>query len=138
MAHQIKNVALAGASGSLGSCILQALVKTSHFNVTLLSRKAVNNVPSGVVVQVVDFESVSSLTVTLKGQDALIDATSAPDPSVAIRLIDAAVAAGVYRLIPSEFSADPTNTKTRSLAVFQGKAKALEHIQKLADDGKIT
>ncbi|RSL46383.1 hypothetical protein CEP51_015942 [Fusarium floridanum] len=138
MAHQIKNVALAGATGSLGSCILQALVKTGRFNVTLLSRKAINNFPSGVTVQVVDFESVSALTTALDGHDALIDATSAPDPSLAIRLIDAAVAAGVYRMIPPEFSADPSNTKTRSLAAFQGKVKTLEHIQKLADDGKIT
>ncbi|KAM0413598.1 hypothetical protein ACHAPT_013628 [Fusarium lateritium] len=138
MAHQIKNVALAGASGSLGSCILQALVRTGRFNVTVLARKAMDDVPSGAVVQVVDFESASALTAALKGQDALIDATSAPDPSVAIRLMDAAAAAGVYRMIPSEFSSDPANPKGRSLAPFQGKVKALEHIQKLADDGKIT
>ncbi|KAM6517710.1 hypothetical protein FSOLCH5_008677 [Fusarium solani] len=138
MAHQIKNVALAGASGSLGSCILQALVRTGRFNVTVLARKTMDDVPSGAVVQVVDFESASALTAALKGQDALIDATSAPDPSVAIRLMDAAAAAGVYRMIPSEFSSDPANPKGRSLAPFQGKVKALEHIQKLADDGKIT
>ncbi|KAL2689341.1 hypothetical protein Neosp_003394 [[Neocosmospora] mangrovei] len=138
MSRQIKNVALAGASGSLGSVILQTLVRTGRFNVTILSRRALSDVPSGVVVQVVDFESVSALTESLKGQDALVDATWASDSSLAVRLTDAAVAAGVYRIIPSEFGVDPANAKARSLAVFQGKAKALEHIQKLADDGKIT
>lgn len=160
MSRQIENVALAGvgnrldltcyfgfqheltytsqASGSLGSAILQTLVRTGRFKVTVLSRKALSDVPLGVAAQVVDFGSASVLTEALKGQDALIDATSAPDPSVAMRLTDAAVAAGVYRIIPSEFSLDPTNAKARGLAVFQGKAKALEHIQKLADDGRVT
>ncbi|WAO87061.1 NmrA domain-containing protein [Fusarium falciforme] len=138
MSRQIKNVALAGASGSLGSVILHTLVRTGGFNVTVLSRRALSDVPSGVAVQVVDFGSASALTEALKDQDALIDATSATDPSVAIRLTDAAVVARVYRMIPSEFGVDPANAKARGLAVFQGKAKALEHIQKLADDGKIT
>ncbi|KAM5527850.1 isoflavone reductase family protein [Fusarium oxysporum f. sp. phaseoli] len=138
MAHEIKNVALAGASGSLGSHILQALVKAGRFNVTILTRKVTDNLPSGTAVKVVDYESASDLVSALKGQDALVDATSVPDPSLAIRLIDAAVSAGVYRIIPSEFSSDPMNSKARSLPPFQGKAKVLEYIQKLADTGKIT
>ncbi|KAM0482185.1 hypothetical protein ACHAP7_004412 [Fusarium lateritium] len=138
MAHEIKNVALAGASGSLGSHILQALVKSGRFNVTILTRKATNNVPSGTAVKVVDYESASDLVAALRGQDALIDATSLPDPSLAIRLMDAAVSAGVYRIVPAEFSSDPANAKARSLPPFQGKAKALEYAQKLADTGVIT
>ncbi|KAG8354400.1 hypothetical protein FVEN_g7726 [Fusarium venenatum] len=138
MTHEIKNVAIAGASGSLGSHILQAVVKAGRFNVTILTRKVIDNVPSGTAVKVVDYESASDLASALKGQDALVDATSVPDPSLAIRLMDAAVSAGVYRIVPSEFSSDPTNCKGRSLPPFQGKAKALEYVQKLADTGKIT
>ncbi|KAH6968096.1 hypothetical protein DER45DRAFT_620610 [Fusarium avenaceum] len=138
MANKIKNVALAGASGSLGSHILRALNESGRFNVTILTRKAIKDTPTGTGVKVVDFESISDLTAALKGQDALVDATSVPDPSFAIRLMDAAAAAGVYRMIPSEFSSDPTNTQARSLPPFQGKAKALEHIQKLAEDKRIT
>ncbi|KAM5526734.1 isoflavone reductase family protein [Fusarium oxysporum f. sp. phaseoli] len=138
MAHEIKNVALAGASGSLGSHILRALNKSGRFNVTVLTRKTTKDVPTGTGVKVVDFESVSDLTAVLKGQYALVDATSVPDPSFAIRLMDAAAAAGVYRMIPAEFSSDPMNAKARGLPPFQGKAKALEHIQNLADDEKIT
>ncbi|KAM5515541.1 isoflavone reductase family protein [Fusarium oxysporum f. sp. phaseoli] len=138
MAHEIKNVALAGASGSLGSHILRALNKSGRFNVTILTRKATRDVPTGTGVKVVDFESASDLTAVLKDQDALVDATSVPDPSFAIRLMDAAAAAGVYRMIPAEFSSDPMNAKARGLPPFQGKAKALEHIQKLANNNKIT
>lgn len=138
MVHKIKNVALAGASGNLGSRILQALVQKGCFRVTLLARNELNDLPTGVTVKVVDFESGSALAEVLKGQDALIDATSVPDPSVSIRMMDAAVAAGVYRMIPAEFSSDPMNSKSRALPPFQGKTKAFEHIQKLARDNKIT
>ena len=86
----------------------------------------------------VDFDSVSSLTETLKGQDALVDATSTPDPSLSIRLIDAAVAAGVYRVLPAEFSSDPENTKARALPPFQGERVVYEYIQKLGNENKIT
>lgn len=105
---------------------------------TVLTRKVTKDIPTGTGVKVVDFESVSDLTAVLKGQDALIDATSVPDPSFAIRMMDAATAAGIYRMIPAEFSSDPMNAKARGLPPFQGKAKALEHIQKLADENKIT
>lgn len=86
----------------------------------------------------VDYDSASDLVFALKGQDALVDATSVPDPSLAIRLMDAAVSAGVSRIVPSEFSSDPMNSKGRGLPPFQGKAKALEYLQKLADADKIT
>lgn len=105
---------------------------------TLLARNELNDLPTGVTVKVVDFESGSALAEALKGQDALIDATSVPDPSVSIRMMDAAVAAGVHRMIPAEFSSDPMNSKSRALPPFQGKTKAFEHIQKLARDNKIT
>lgn len=89
-------------------------------------------------MKVVDFESASALEAALQGQDALVDATSVPDASFAIRLMDAAAAAGVYRLIPAEFSADPSNSKTRSLPPFAGKARAFEHLQELANTGSLT
>lgn len=86
----------------------------------------------------VDFESLASLTDALKSQDAVIDAISNPDPSTSMRLMDAAVAAGVCRYIPPEFSGDPANAKTRSLPVLLGKTQAFEYIQKLAAENKIT
>jgi uncharacterized protein YejL (UPF0352 family) len=104
------------------------LNKSGRFNVTVLTRKTTKDIPTGTGVKVADFESVSDLIAVLKGQDALVDATSMPDPSFAICLIDAAVAAGVYRMIPAEFSSDLMNAKAQGLPPFQGKAMALEHI----------
>ncbi|KAF4158633.1 hypothetical protein CNMCM8927_003767 [Aspergillus lentulus] len=138
MAQTIKNVALAGATGNAGSNILTALLDTGKFTITVLTRNPNPNLPASVTTQVVDFDSFDSITAALKGQDAFIDATSVPDPSVAIRLIDAAVAAGVHRFIPAEFSIDPTATTCRALPVFAGKARVYEYLRQVAADGRIT
>ncbi|KAJ4176412.1 hypothetical protein NW755_014431 [Fusarium falciforme] len=138
MDRVIKNVAIAGTSGNVGSHALQAIVEQGRFTVTVLARKQPAQVPAGVVVKIVDFDSVPSLTEALKNQDAFVDAVNTPDPSVPLRLIDAAVAAGVYRFILSEFSTDPDNAKVRALPPFLGKAKVYDYIRKLADGGKIT
>lgn len=89
-------------------------------------------------VKVVDFESSASLIEAIKGNDAVIDATSTRDPSIPIRLMDAAAVAGVYRFIPGEFSNDPKNKATQSLPVFQPKAQAFRHLEKLASENKLT
>ncbi|KAH6714978.1 hypothetical protein DL95DRAFT_479692 [Leptodontidium sp. 2 PMI_412] len=139
MAPEIKNVVLAGPSGSLGSHILRALLAQNLFDVTVLVRKPRDDLPSSVKVKVVDFDSVASLSEALKGKDALVDATSNPaDPTLSIRLVDAAVAAGVYRILPAEFSSDPENSKARHLPPFQGKSQAYKYIQKLGRENKIT
>jgi hypothetical protein len=113
-------------------------VQAGRFNVTILARKSPTEDPSGARVKVVDFESAPALEAALQSQDALVDATSVPDASFAIRLMDAAAAAGVYRLILAEFSADPSNSKTRSLPSFAGKAEAFEHLQELANTSSLT
>lgn len=108
------------------------------FNLTVLTRKAGVTFPAGITAKVVDFSSSEALGVALQGQDAVVDALSNPDPNVSIGLIDAAVTAGVYRYIAPEFSTDPKDEKTRSLPVFQGKAQIYNHLQKVANDQKIT
>ncbi|KAF2012407.1 isoflavone reductase family protein-like protein CipA [Aaosphaeria arxii CBS 175.79] len=138
MSKVIKNVALAGATGSLGSIVLASLVNDSEFNVTVIARKDGQSVPKGVSIKIVDTDSVDAITEALRGQDALIDATSGPDSTLGMRFIDAAAAAGVYRVIPGEFSADVQSAEARSPLVFHGKNMAFEHLKKLSAEGKIT
>lgn len=114
------------------------MVGSGKFNVTGVVRKDGAPSPSGVTVRVADFNSVLSLTEAFEGQDAVIDATSSPDPEVNIRIIDAAVSAGVYRIIPAEFSVDPENAKARSMPVFQGKSKTFHYVRKVANEKRVT
>ncbi|KAI9146919.1 Bifunctional pinoresinol-lariciresinol reductase [Paramyrothecium foliicola] len=138
MAESIKNVAIVGASGNVGTQVLHAIIAQGGFNVTILVRKQLTETIPEVTVKVVDFDSIDSLTEALQGQDAVVDASSTPDSSLSMRLIDAAVACGVYRFLPSEFSSDPDNVLARALPPFQGKAQVYDYIRKLGEEKKIT
>jgi uncharacterized protein YbjT (DUF2867 family) len=153
ISRKIKNVALAGvspcvrekrwhtdtmqATGSLGSNILTGLLEAG-FTVTVIARKKSKPFPSGVVVKVVDTDSVAAITEALQGQDAIVDATSGPDPTLGERIIQAAVSAGLYRIVMSEFSVDPSDPVARSPLVFHGKNQAFQQIKDLAAEGRIT
>jgi uncharacterized protein YbjT (DUF2867 family) len=103
MSTPIKNVLIAGASGSVGTPILTALLADPSFTVTILSRASSRatfppNIP---VIKVSDAFTVSELTTAFKNQDAVVVAlttssvTADGRDGLAFRIIDAAVAAGV-------------------------------------------
>ncbi|KAL4999765.1 NAD(P)-binding protein [Aspergillus recurvatus] len=84
------------------------------------------------------FQLSCGISLALEGQDAVVDAILSPDPTVSIGLIDAAVTAGVYRYIAPGFTIHPKYEKARSLPIFRGKAQIYDHLQKVANDQKIT
>lgn len=98
------NLVLLGASGMIGSRILQELVHRKH-KVTAVVRNP-EKVPANPAVKAVkgDLLNTSELTELMKGKDAVISAYSpGADPSKMIAatrsLIDAAKQAGVKRVI---------------------------------------
>jgi putative NADH-flavin reductase len=102
----ITKVALAGASGSLGKPVLEHLL-SGNFSVTVLTREdSTSTFPAGVVVVKVDYTSKENLTAALEGQHALISTLATEVISSQDILIKAAIAARVYRIIPSEFGSD--------------------------------
>ncbi|KAI1342658.1 putative isoflavone reductase family protein CipA [Xylariaceae sp. FL0016] len=104
MSQRIKNVAVAGATGNVGDPALQALLETGAFDITVLVRPgSTHSFPDGVRVTEVDLASLPSLAAALRGQDALVNATSIQDPSAHIIIVDA----GVYRLVLADFGSDP-------------------------------
>jgi uncharacterized protein YbjT (DUF2867 family) len=54
------------------------------------------------------------------------------------RLIDASVAAGVYRYIPSDFGFDPELAGVHELPVFARKGACFEHVKKAAASSGLT
>jgi len=125
----IKNVVLAGASGNLGPAILKALLDSSKFNVTVLTRhESKATFPSAAKVVRVDYSSLQSLTSAFQGQDAIVSTLSALALSDQTRMIDAAIAAKVQRFIPSEFGSDLQNPKARALPVFAGKVEVQNYL----------
>ncbi|MCJ1303350.1 hypothetical protein MMC08_006159 [Hypocenomyce scalaris] len=118
----IKNVAIVGASGSLGVPVLNALVKSGKFNVTVVKRPPSSaSFPDSVTVRTADLSSVDSVTAAFKGQDAVVSTVgTAGLPGQGV-LVEAAVAAGVKRFLPSDFGSDLANPKVSVLPVFKFK-----------------
>jgi len=127
----ITKVTLAGASGSLGKPVLEHLL-AGNFTVTVLTREdSTSTFPSGVKVVKVDYTSEENLTAALQGQDALISTLATEVTSAEDLLIKAAIAARVYRIIPSEFGSDSFLEANKRLPVYATKIA----IQKLLESG---
>ncbi|CAI7657396.1 unnamed protein product [Penicillium glandicola] len=127
-------VAIAGASGNLGPAILKELL-AAGFDVTVLTRQGGDKTfDSRAHVAQVDYESLDSLTAALAGQDAVVNTLNvgAVPKSTHLRLVDAAVAAGVKRFIPSEYGCDTTSPLTSKLPVFADKVSIAEYLQSVA------
>ncbi|KAM0261425.1 hypothetical protein ACHAQJ_002278 [Trichoderma viride] len=140
MAAPIKNVALTGANGSVGKVLLKALVNAGSFNITILRRSSSSaTYPDGVKVVDVDFESADSLTAALAGQDAVVSAVAGSAPvSEQKLLVDAAIAAGVRRFLPSEFGCDLDNELARKLPVFSLKIELQNYLKEKAKTTPLT
>ncbi|EXJ89276.1 hypothetical protein A1O3_02342 [Capronia epimyces CBS 606.96] len=126
-------VALAGATGNIGLPVLNSLL-AAGFPVTVLTRKGSNStsrIPkdSKVTIREVDYSDVSSLTEALKGVDVVVSTLATQAAGEQTPLIDAAVAAGVTRFIPSEFGSDTANPKTAQLPVFKGKVDTVAYLK---------
>ncbi|OQE22104.1 hypothetical protein PENFLA_c013G06043 [Penicillium flavigenum] len=140
MAPRIKTVAIAGATSTTGAPIFNALIATNLFRVTVLTRKGSNHkFPVGVAVKHVDYSSVFELTEALRGQDALINTTNIVESIPQINLVDAAVAAGVYRYLPSEYGLNNNKPEIGQLPIFKAASEGLQHMrEKCAASGGAT
>jgi uncharacterized protein YbjT (DUF2867 family) len=135
----LKNIALAGASGSLGTLVLEKVQEAGTFNITVLRRKgSPSTFPSTLKVVDVDYDSVDELTAALKGQDAVVSTVGTQQVAGQTVLIDAAIAAGVQRFIPSEFGSNLENPNARALPVFIYKVQVQDYIKKKAEETSLS
>ncbi|KAK5047107.1 hypothetical protein LTR84_007050 [Exophiala bonariae] len=125
-------VALAGATGNLGTPILDALLQ-SRVSVTVLSRTGGNSSKlarhPNLKIEEVDFESVQSLSKALQGIEVVVSCVSTLAIGSQNRLIDASVYAGVKRFIPAEFGMDSLNPLCMQLPVCVPKAATQKYLK---------
>lgn len=139
MSRVIKNVVLVGAAGTTGETVLTQLIASGKFNIKVLRRHGSKSaVPEGIAVQEVDFESIPALTEALAGQDAVVCTVTATSAGVQKNLIDASIAAGVYRFIPSDFGADMAYDGARDIPIFAGKFEILDYLEEKAKTTALT
>jgi len=137
----IKNVAVVGASGNLGRFIVEALLKTGKHNVTAISRIQSDAKPAeGVHLAKVDYDDPNALIAALKGQDALVITMSVRSPKgQQNKLFDAAAAAGVPFIIPSEWGLDNRNEQLgKDVFIGVTNAAARAYIEKLGKSSWIS
>lgn len=134
----IVKVTLVGATGSLGTAILDAFVNDGSFTVTCLQRASSKSRPAHLdkirVLTISDGLPLDELTERLRGQDAVVVCYRAKDASEQIKFGHAAAAAGVRRLIPADFgSCDSNGERERELVkLFDRKVQIRESLQGLA------
>ena len=108
MTEYIKNVAIVGGSGRIGTAILNALLATNCFNITAISRaNSKPTFPSTVTVKKGHYSNSDFLVSVLQGQDAFIYVLGIGTPyETAMALADAAIAAKVPWVLPNEYGSD--------------------------------
>lgn len=140
MAALLKNVALIGASGSVGAVLVKAFLNDKRFNVTVLRRGSSSaTYPSEFKVVDVDYDSLDSLTAAFAGQDAVVSAINPVTPiETQKKFIDAAIAAGVKRFVPSEYGCDLNNELNQVLPVFAPKVAIQKYLKEKAESSPLT
>ncbi|KAI1370234.1 putative isoflavone reductase like protein P3 [Hypoxylon crocopeplum] len=136
--QEIRNVAVAGGTGLLGTHVLRCLAQSARFNVTLLNRTERDDIPPGVELAIVDYGDRDSLAKALEGQDAVVSTLPREATLLQLPLVDAAVTAGVKRFIPSEFGANLQNHKSRRLLNYKNKVQVEEYLEEQSRKGGIT
>ena len=105
--NRIENVAIVGASGSVGSYITDALLKTGKHTVTAVTRDGSNSkLREGVKAAKVNYDNEDTLVEALKGQQALVITMRTGQKEASMKLIRAAAKANVGWIMPNEYSYD--------------------------------
>lgn len=69
------------------------------------------------------------------GQDALVSALPGPKSSIHLRMIDAAIKAGIKRFIPSEFGNNTCVAASESVPLYTDKAKVVAYLKSMESTG---
>lgn len=120
------------AGGTIGQPIIRTLLQSKLFDeVRVLTRAgAKHGFPPEVSVREVDYASPASLEAALTGIDCVVSAMSFDAIAAQQNLVDAAAAAGVSRIIPSEYGNDTMNPKLSTMPIYQPKIAIRERCQR--------
>lgn len=136
----IQKVVLVGANGRLGPSILQALLDSDSFNVSVLTRASSKSSypPSVNVLKIDDDLPYDQLVKALTDQDALVLAFSGTQKDNSIKLANAAFEAGVKHIIPADFgSCDSSDPRSLDLVpLYVNKKDVRDHLVELSKKTK--
>lgn len=134
----IKTVAVLGGSGNLGPSLINELL-AAGFAVTAITRAESTSdntkLPATLPVKKVDYSSFDDLKAAFANQDAVVSVIGAPGVPAQKVAIDAAVAAGVKRFIPSEFGINTREVRGRPIGkILEGKIGVVDYLQEVVNN----
>jgi putative NADH-flavin reductase len=132
------NSARAQASGRLGPYILRAVQADPAFNVTVITRESSKaTFPDGTtVVRVGDDYPEEQMEKTFQGQDAVVLSLSYAGEHHRSALTEAAIRAGVRRVVASGYGANDENEEAqRVFPISANKAAMVQELRSLEQDG---
>ena len=133
-----QSILVAGGTGNLGGRIINALLDR-HANVRMIVREGTDPVKflklqeQGVEVIVVDMLNIEALTKVCSGVACVVSALQGLHDVIVDTqkaLLDAAVAAGVPRFIPSDYSLDFTKLPAGENRNFDLRREFHQHLEK--------
>jgi uncharacterized protein YbjT (DUF2867 family) len=121
-------------SETLGSVVLKILPE-SPYNTTVLSRQqSSSQFPEGVRVIRTDYDDPESLESAMQGQDVVISTIGGAATGDQNRFIDAAVAAGVKRFLPSEYGPNTQDPRVVGLIpILPSKVQTVDYLRSKED-----
>lgn len=141
MASILKNIIVIGASGNLGPSILSALDSNPRFagDIEVLSRSSSKTTfpPHIKIHRVSDSYPFDELVAAFKDQDAIVNMAPITEVATHKTIIDAAIEAGVKRIILSEFGTNvPELQTTEPLApIYKGKVEIRKFLESKEGQG---
>ncbi|KAH6974442.1 hypothetical protein BKA56DRAFT_490849 [Ilyonectria sp. MPI-CAGE-AT-0026] len=132
MASPFKNILIVGATGSIGSVVIQALLAEPSFTVTALQRSSSKHKlsPKINIITIDDSYPLEALVSAFSGQDAIINCMTSLAVGDQLRFIDAAVAAKVKRYVASEYGLNNNKPEARELnSVFREKGEIQDYLR---------
>ena len=92
--------------------------------------------PDSVPVKSVDYTSFDALKAAFENQDAVVSVVGAPGVPAQKTAIDAAIAAGVKRFIPSEFGINTRQVRGTPIGkILAGKIAIVDYLEEKVKDG---
>ncbi|KZL86351.1 nad-binding protein, partial [Colletotrichum incanum] len=133
----IKSVAIVGGTGDLGKILSSQLDGTEGFDITVISRQSTVGHLIGLKSTKADYDSVESLTAAFRGFDAVVNALPGHLEAQSLRILDAAVAAGVRRFIPSEWGSDRRGVDPKKFLLPQAKSTSKKSCSSISPRAKL-
>jgi len=138
MSESLNKIVLIGGGGRIGSIILRGLLSAPDLSITAIKRpESKSTFPTAANLKVVESNlSFDSLVSIFKGNDAVISVVGATGISEQKPYVDAAVAAGIRRFLPSEFGVNGQSKTVQDMTPFFAvKQELLNYLVEKEKDG---